>query len=701
MDSTPHESSPCADDVDRVDSRPQRAASLEQLAVEVSHSAATHRNLQDLLCDLVMLLQRAVSFDRLGLVLHEPAGDVMRLHSIAALHPLTPSCVETPIGESPAGLVWQTQEPLIVPSVARENRFPAITKILTAQGLKSFCVLPLTSPIRRLGGLSFSSLDEDAFDEEHVELLGKLTTPIALAVDNVLHHEAAERAHGELSRERDRLQLLLEVNNALVSNLEPQGLLRAVAACLRRVVHHEYTSLSVYDEERRAFDMWALEFDGKGLIKEHMTVPLEGSPAGLAFRSRRPARLDAADLGRLSGEIAKLLLAEGIRALCSVPLVVRDRCLGTLNFGRVEEGSFSPQDAELLATIANQVAFTVENALAFQQIAALKDKLAAEKVYLEEEIRTDYNFEEIIGDSPALRIALRQVETVAPNDTTVLIYGETGTGKELIARAIHQLSQRRERTLVKVNCAAIPTGLLESELFGHERGAFTGAIAQKIGRFELADRGTLFLDEVGDIPLELQPKLLRVLQEREFERLGSTRTRRVDVRVVAATNRPLDEMVAAGAFRRDLYYRLNVFPITLPPLRERTDDIPRLVRYFVQKLARSMNKRIESVSVEAMEALERYSWPGNVRELENAIERAVILTSNGVLEVPSLEFPAGTVLAPRSGTLEATEREAIIRALRETRGVVSGPDGAASRLGLKRTTLQSRMRKLGISRAEA
>jgi formate hydrogenlyase transcriptional activator len=308
---------------------------------------------------------------------------------------------------------------------------------------------------------------------------------------------------------------------------------------------------------------------------------------------------------------------------------------------------------------------------------------------------------ELIGTSRPMRELLALLGKVAPHSMAVLITGETGTGKELIARAIHQLSQRRERTLVKVNCAAIPTGLLESELFGHERGAFTGAIAQKIGRFELADRGTLFLDEVGDIPLELQPKLLRVLQEREFERLGSTRTRRVDVRVVAATNRPLDEMVAAGAFRRDLFYRLNVFPITLPPLRERTDDIPRLVRYFVQKLARSMNKRIESVSVEAMEALERYPWPGNVRELENSIERAVILTNNGVLEVPSLEFPAGTILQPRSGTLEATEREAIVRALRETRWVVSGPHGAAARLGLKRTTLQSRMRKLGISRADA
>jgi formate hydrogenlyase transcriptional activator len=292
------------------------------------------------------------------------------------------------------------------------------------------------------------------------------------------------------------------------------------------------------------------------------------------------------------------------------------------------------------------------------------------------------------------------VETVAPTDSAVLIRGETGTGKELVARAIHDLSGRRERTFVKINCAAIPTGLLESELFGHERGAFTGAIAQRVGRFELADRGTLFLDEVGDIPLELQPKLLRVLQEQEFERLGSTRTKRVDVRVVAATNRDLEDMVAAGTFRNDLYYRLNVFPITLPALRERPEDIPALVRYFAQKFARRMTKRIETIPADAMATLSRYGWPGNVRELENAIERAVILTAGSALRVPVAEFPAHAVPASAPGTLEATERDAITRTLHDTRWVLGGPHGAAARLGLKRTTLQSRMRKLGIRRSE-
>jgi formate hydrogenlyase transcriptional activator len=322
--------------------------------------------------------------------------------------------------------------------------------------------------------------------------------------------------------------------------------------------------------------------------------------------------------------------------------------------------------------------------------------LAEEKLYLEEEIRTEHNFEEVIGESAALKRALSQAETVAPTDSTVLILGETGTGKEMIARAIHDLSRRREGTFVKINCAAIPTGLLESELFGHEKGAFTGAIAQKIGRFELAHHGTLFLDEVGDIPLELQPKLLRVLQEREFERLGGTRTIRVDVRVVAATNRNLAPMVEEGLFRRDLYYRLNVFPIMIPPLRERSEDIPLLVRYFVQKYARLMDRRIETISAEEMDALTRYHWPGNVRELENLIERAVILSPGPELRVPVAELKQHSE-APSNLTLQAAEREHIIRVLRETNWVVGGPRGAATRLAMKRTTLQSKMRKLGIS----
>ena len=672
------------------------------MLLDVSHATASHRDLKSLLSDLAGLLRRVARFDRLALVLHDPERDLMRLHTIVSLEPTFTTDIELPVPESPAGLVWQTQRPLVVPRIDGETRFAEVRRILRAEGMRSFCILPLTTPLRRLGGLSFASQEEDAFSEADVDVLQELTSQVALAVDNTLHHEAAQRAQRQLASERDRLRLLLEVNNALVSNLEPRALFSAIASCLRRVVAHDYTSLAVYDRERNAFDMWAIEFAGKGLIKEHMFVPVEGSPAGRAFTAGEPVQFVRADLAALDSDVGRMLLAEGIQSMCSVPLTVHDRRLGTLSIGRLGGEPFTDCAAELLASVASQVAFSVENALAFQEIAQLKDKLAAEKVYLEDEIRTEYNFEDIIGESSALKRVLRQVETVAPTDSAVLIRGETGTGKELIARAIHDLSGRRGRTFVKVNCAAIPTGLLESELFGHERGAFTGAIAQRIGRFELADGGTLFLDEVGDIPLELQPKLLRVLQEREFERLGSTRTKRVDVRVVAATNRNLEEMVAGGTFRNDLYYRLDVFPITLPPLRERPEDIPPLVRYFVQKFARRMNKRIETIPAEAMTALSRYAWPGNVRELENAIERAVILTSGPTLRVPVAEFH-GRAVAPSRGatTLEATEREAIPRALHETNWVLGGPHGAAARLGLKRTTLQSRIQRLGIDRAPA
>ena len=336
----------------------------------------------------------------------------------------------------------------------------------------------------------------------------------------------------------------------------------------------------------------------------------------------------------------------------------------------------------------------MENAQAYREITELKDRLAKENLYLEEEVRTDHNFGEIVGDSAALRRVLKEVETVAPTGSTVLIRGETGTGKELIARALHDLSPRRERTFVKLNCAAIPTGLLESELFGHEKGAFTGAITQKVGRFELAHQGTLFLDEVGDIPPELQPKLLRALQEQEFERLGSTRTVRVDVRLVAATNRDLAQMVADGQFRSDLYYRLNVFPVVLPPLRERRDDIPMLARHFTQRFARRMGRRIETIPTAVMDALVRYPWPGNIREMQNVIERAVILSPGPELKIPLSEFKQQTKAASANlssslSTLEEAEREHILRALGETHWILGGPAGAALKLGMKRTTLQS------------
>jgi len=407
-----------------------------------------------------------------------------------------------------------------------------------------------------------------------------------------------------------------------------------------------------------------------------------------------------------------MIAGEGIQSSCLLPLISRNRILGVLGLGSQPEQAFRQEEVAFLTQVANQVAIAVENALAYGQIAALKDQLAQEKLYLEEEIRSELSFEDIVGHSAALRRVLHQVEIVAPTDATVLLTGETGTGKELIARAIHNLSSRRSHAFVKLNCAAIPTGLLESELFGHEKGAFTGAVTQRIGRFELANRGTIFLDEIGDIPLEVQPKLLRVLQEREFERLGSPRTLRTDARLIAATNRDLTAMVEAQTFRADLFYRVNVFPVHVPPLRERLDDIPLLVRYFAQQFARRMHKTIETIPADIMQALIQYPWPGNIRELQNIIERAVILSPGPVLQVPRTDLtPRATdtvplkheMLDPARRTpiqtvLEETERKHILHVLEETNWVVAGPQGAAVRLGMKRSTLQFRMKKLGIFR---
>ncbi|MGA3028114.1 MAG: sigma 54-interacting transcriptional regulator, partial [Bryobacteraceae bacterium] len=558
-----------------------------------------------------------------------------------------------------------------------------------ANGISTSCFLPLTTAYRKLGALSFGYLTPHQIDAAELEFMGRVAAQVAVAVDNSLNAQA-------LARERDRLRALLDINNAMVSQLELGELFSSITACLRNIVPHEYSSLALHEPGASYLVIHALEYElGSSRVEQDIRIPMEGSPSGVAFRTGQPIRFEA---GSYSSAVTRALESEGLRSGCSIPLVTRNRVLGTVNLASVRENAFSEEDVDFLAQVAAQAAIAIENAQAFREIERLKNKLTEEKLYLEDEIRSERNFGEVIGDSPAFRKALRQVETVAPTDATVLILGETGTGKELIARSVHELSARRERTFARLNCAAIPTGLLESELFGHEKGAFTGAIAQRIGRFELADGGTLFLDEVGDIPLELQPKLLRALQEQEFERLGSTRTIKVDVRVIAATNRDLARMVAEQQFRIDLYYRLNVFPLPVPPLRERAVDIPMLVRYFAQKFSRRMNKPIKTIPAATLVALAEYSWPGNVRELENLIERAVILTSGTTLEIPLAELRPGLALAP-SATLAAAERQHIRRVLDETGWKVAGPAGAAARLGMKRTTLQSRIKKLGIERA--
>jgi formate hydrogenlyase transcriptional activator len=639
-----------------------------------------------------------VEFEYLNLILHDPARNVMRLHILETEMPRKhgPGS-EFPVGETPSGWVWETQQPFILDDIEKGSPFPALLQTLRENGVRSVCSLALTTAQRRLGVMSFGRGTPHKHSETEVAFLQQVARQVAVAVDNALNFESAQAYQRQLARERDRLRVLLEVNNAMISKLDLHALLNAISASLRRVIHHEYTSLAMFEPATNHMRVLALDFpQGKGLIREEMIVPLDGSMTGKAFRTRQPLVLDRAAMEEFDSPTSRLMRAEGVRSVVCMPLITHDRALGTLSLASLRDAAFQQGDVDLLVQVAGQVAIAVENALAFQEIAVLKNKLAQEKLYLEDEIRSEMNFDEIVGEGASLRAVLKQAETVAPTDSTVLITGETGTGKELIARAIHNLSPRRERTFVKVNCAAIPTGLLESELFGHERGAFTGAIAQRIGRFELAHGGTIFLDEVGDIPLELQPKLLRVLQEQEFERLGSTQTIRVDVRLVAATNRDLGEMVAARTFRSDLYYRLRVFPLLMPPLRERQEDIPALVRYFVEKHARRMNRAVETIPAETLDLLVRYPWPGNIRELENLIERAVIVSPGPVLRVPLGELKVPSEPVGDTLTLRAAERDHILRALAATNWVLAGPRGAAARLGMKRTTLQSKMRKLGV-----
>jgi len=684
--------------------QPAAGASAEQryrALLEVTDSVALHHDLDQLLHDLASRLQKIVRFDSVSFVLHDPAAHVMRLaHAETFGQEL--SLPETmSIEESASGRVWRTGEPLVIAHLSQEPHFGPVLKILRESGFQSCCVLPMTVAERRLGALAMASREENAYGNADLEFLQRVAEQVALAVDNVAQRQQSLAYQQQVVSERDRLRLLLEVNNVLVSNREIRDLFPAISECLRKVIAHDYASLALLEPDGSLLRLHALVFpESKGLVHRELVFPLADSPGGWALAQRQPLLADPLSIQQYPAEITARMVSEGVRCACWLPLITRNAVLGTLSLASLHEHAFGAEDVNLLAQVASQVAIALENALAFREIAQLKDKLAREKLYLQEEIHSAYNFEEIVGESRALQTVLQQVETVAPTSATVLILGETGTGKELIARAIHDLSTRREQTFVKMSCAAIPTGLLESELFGHEKGAFTGAIMQKVGRLELAHKGTLFLDEVGDIPLELQPKLLRALQEREFERLGSTRTQQVDTRVVAATNRDLAAMVEEGSFRRDLYYRLNVFPVRIPPLRERREDIPLLVRYFAQKFSRTMNRRIESIPSETMEALVNWAWPGNVRELEHMVERAVILSPGPVLNVPIAELRPTNGEATNLERLDDAEREHILRVLRESGGVIGGPAGAATRLGLKRTTLHFKMKKLGITRAD-
>jgi len=653
-----------------------------------------HRTLPELFRGLADTLRSFLSFDVASLALHDPQKNVMRLQMWDGKEP-TSVPTEVPLETSPGGWVWQTQQPLVISPLEPDDRFQTFLPILEERGIRSYCDLPLTTAQRRLGALGLGSSSEDAYGEQDLPFLQRVAELAALAVENVLGTYAFQH-------EKKRLEALVQLSAALVSGKDVLALFPNISALIRNEIPQELAYIALWDDAQPGLRIWTLDCPlAPHIVDNGQVVPLEQAASGPAFLQVEPKIRGREDLETVGSRFVQSMLEEGIQQLCSVPLISAQRKWGTLSLGSRNQAAFTPEDVRFFQLVANQIAAALDNADAYRQIAELSEKLKKEKLYLEDEIRSELHFEEIIGESPSLKSALAQVNTVAPSDATVLILGETGTGKELIARAVHRMSSRKDASFIKLNCAAIPTGLLESELFGHEKGAFTGAISQKIGRLELADKGTLFLDEVGDIPLELQPKLLRVLQDQEFERLGGIRTLRVNARIIAATNRDLSKSVNAHEFRSDLFYRLHVFPVRLPALRERAQDIALLVRYFVQKFSRRMNKQIETIPADAMRALQNWSWPGNVRELENFIERSVILSQGTSLSVPLAELrQSERESAQPDSTLENLERTHILRVLRETGGVIAGLHGAAARLGMKRTILQSRMQKLGITREE-
>ncbi len=676
---------------------PMDVAQKFRALAELSRAVAERSELARLFADLRMIVRSYVWVEYVQLTLYDAEKRKIHLRLID-----TDASHQVPIGqtfdlddspakyvvESGAAVYWERRE--LIPH-------PRMRGVMEGAGIESVVMLPLVTGRGIIGMLGVGHREVDAFSEEEREFLDLAARHIGVAVENALAQE-------RLAADRDRLKVILAMNNAIASELKMEPLLKKIAQSVRPMIGQDYFGITLWEEATGAMVPTVIDFPEAYCPSCRVTgkrIPREQSIATEAFDRGEMMIYAAADLLERSPEFARIAETEEIRTVAVIPLVTARGKLGTINLGSRRENAFPREVLELLEAKAGQVAIAVENALAYDRIAELNARLEREKTYLVEEIRSEHPFDEIIGGSPAIRRVLQQVELVAPTDSTVLLLGESGTGKELVARAIHNRSKRAARTFVKLNCAAIPTGLIESEIFGHERGAFTGAIQTKIGRFELADGGSLFLDEIGEVSLEFQPKLLRVLQEQEFERLGATRTIRSDARLIAATNRDLKAMVERGAFRLDLYYRLNIVPIELPPLRARREDVALLVRHYVREYSRRMGRVITEIPSAAIEALERYDWPGNVRELQNVIERSVLLSGAGVLRVDIESLQPREVAQPVGGvkSLEAIEREAIERALEKSGGKIGGAKGAAELLGLKRTTLISRMEKLGIRRA--
>jgi formate hydrogenlyase transcriptional activator len=668
--------------------------------LKISSAVGTQPAVDAVLHSLASLLSNVVSFDDIALLLFDSSGQHLILRALEHSHEEAVLEVGTAIMYAGTGLgrALKEQIPIFVPDVKRELAlYPELASRVNQ--VESAYIFPISTAGTKLGALVFARQARLEFSPADVELMRAIAGHVAVVLENARAISLVEAYQRDLTRERDRLSLLLEINNHVVSVLDINDLFRAASASIRKHFGNDFTGFMLFNDRFDRLEVAVLDFPAsRGFMSD---IPVQVAQEDLErLRAHQPRLLTPSDT--MPPVIAQLLRAEYIASVTALPLVGANGPIGAMLLGSRKENSFTHADLDLLTQVSGQISLAIDNALAYARLSASRDHLEDQRVYLESEICSEYNFEDIVGRTSVFKKVLEQVTIVAPTDSTVLLHGETGTGKELIARAIHNLSSRGQRTFVRLNCAAIPSGLLESELFGHEKGAFTGAVMQKKGRFELADRGSLYLDEIGDIHLELQPKLLRALQEREFERLGSTRTMQVDVRLIAASHRDLPEMIRQGSFREDLFYRLAVFPIEIPPLRERPEDIPPLVNYFVSKLSKRMRKNIKSIPRQAMEVLTNYQWKSNVRELANFVERAVILSHGDELEVSTAEFQAShsrSFSSPAS-TFHEAERKVILEALKAASGQISGHGGAAERLGLKRTTLQNKMRRLGISKGD-
>jgi formate hydrogenlyase transcriptional activator len=661
-----------------------------RLLLEITDLVARAQTLPEAFKEFAPPVLALTGGELLNLSLHDPRRDCMRTYywkknqESGEFDPL-------PVHEAASGWVWKYQELVNISDTEREERFPGFVPVLLNHGVRSYIALPVSTPSNRFGAVGLGKSMPDAPTDEDVELLSRIALMGALVLEK-------DRAYSAFEEQ----QSLVAISRELSSILELEKLLPAILSSVRNIARYDRAILCLLDADGKSTHLYGDALEWEPYVNHGRTVPLEQSLSAQAIQTRNVAFFTAGDLIEMNASLAKAMCEAGIRSVCCVPLIAGNRVWGALNANSTVEKFFGPPEVEYLQQVANQIAAALQNAHAYLEIAQLKERLTQEKRYLEYEIRSAHRTDDIVGNSPALKRVLDYAAIVADTDSTVLITGETGTGKERIARVIHSMSRRKDRNFIKVNCAAIPTGLLESELFGHEKGAFTGAVTQKLGRLELADKGTLLLDEVGEIPLEIQPKLLRVLQDQEFERLGGTKTIHVDVRLVAATNRDLARAVEEKEFRGDLFYRLHVFPLHLPALRDRREDIPMLIRHFVEKCAIRLHKRIDVIPDEAVEAMVHWRWPGNIRELENFIERSVILSEGNRLNPPLAELreEISRQASDSDGTLRDREREHIVEILRQTRGALSGPSGAAARLGLKRTTLQYKMQRLGISRSD-